>query len=520
MRRRKIHLAGLFLLPLFIAFAMPPGPTEAAVKEVTFFPASAGIVETVKISAQGAGTGPYPVTLVLPPQADPESLTVAPPARVKIEDIQIKSVTRTDEERIARLRAELKKSQSGRKDLQARLQALDVQLQFWQAQTKAKTKSVAEADQLAAAIGKNSRRILADKNALEADLEMIDKKIKELQDQIQQATGKKDKAWEAVVSLSGAAGPDALLRYSYTLSGCGWQPLYRLEAQPSSNRILFSWEAEIWQSAGEDWKQAEIRLATLAPPKTIVPPEWPPWIIKPRTPAAYRPQRTAKSMQAASEAFDNEDVLVQAAPVEMPRTGYSLWSLGKKNVAAGSRQRFKIREDTWPAQFLYLARPSLSAQTFLRGKVKLHRPVDIPSGQASFVMDGAMIGKRSFSLTGSEADIYFGASPFVTVTSSIVSDRTGAATLFQNKQTRQWQWVIEAKNTGSTAVRVRIEEPVPQPRDERIKLAYRHKPEPSEKDAAKFVWVVDVPALQKTSIDTSVELEAPQDMVLDFGWRN
>jgi len=106
------------------------------------------------------------------------------------------------------------------------------------------------------------------------------------------------------------------------------------------------------------------------------------------------------------------------------------------------------------------------------------------------------------------------------VASFVAADQTGTTALFQNKQTRQWQWLIEAKNTGRAAARVRIEEPVPQPRDERIKLTYRHKPEPSEKDAVRFVWIVEVPAAQKTSIVTGVDLEAPRDMVLDFGWRN
>ena len=32
-------------------------------------------------------------------------------------------------------------------------------------------------------------------------------------------------------------------------------------------------------------------------------------------------------------------------------------------------------------------------------------------------------------------------------------------------------------------------------------------------------WLVDLPALQKKIIETGVELEAPQDMALDFGWR-
>jgi hypothetical protein len=78
---------------------------------------------------------------------------------------------------------------------------------------------------------------------------------------------------------------------------------------------------------------------------------------------------------------------------------------------------------------------------------------------------------------------------------------------------------MEAKNTGNAPVKLRIEEPIPQPRDERIKLTFKHQPEPSEKSAAAFVWLVDLPALHKKNIETVVELEAPQDMALDFGWR-
>jgi hypothetical protein len=382
-----MNLAGLFLLPLFIAVGMPLGSSEAAVQEVPFFPASAGIVETVKISSPGAGAGPYPVTLVLPPQADPESLIAAPPARVKIEDIVIKSVTRTDEERIARLRAGLKKLQSERKDLQARLQALDVQLQFWQAQTKAKTKNVAEADQLAAAIGKNSRRILADKNALEADLETADKKIKDLQDQLQQATGKKDKAWEVVVSLSGAAGPDALLRYSYTLSGCGWQPLYRLEAQPSSNRILFSWEAEIWQSAGEDWKQAEIRLATLAPPKTIVPGMAGTGSSNSNT-AHLPPFAGVLDGDRPSEALDNEDVPCSGGARDYAQGRLFAVVAGGKHVAPEAGRVSGFRARGLASAIPLSGQPAFPRRPF-RARFPAARAVDIPSGQASFMMDGA-----------------------------------------------------------------------------------------------------------------------------------
>ena len=500
-----------------------PSVSPAAVREVTLFPDSARVEETVKIDLPSAGANKNQVILVLPSQADPESLTVSPSSapRVKIDDIRIKSIARIDENRIAQLRAQLKKAQNEKKELTARLKALEIQIQFWQAQTKAKTKTVSEADTLAAAIGRSSRKIFSEKNTVEADMENIDKQIKEIQENLDRTAGKSEKAWEATVTLSGAAPRDALLIYSYTLGGCGWQPLYRMEALPSSGNVLFSWDAEIWQSTGKEWKTAQIYLATLQPVRTIAPPELPPWMIKPKTPVIYKSSYREKAAQARLSMEETNDVMAAGAPapVETVRTTYSVWSLGKKTVAPGDRQRLKIKEETWPSQFLFLARPSLSPQAYLQAHIQLPGPAEIPSGEATFVIDGAIIGKRSFALAGKEADIYFGNSPFVTVSSLTVADQSGGAKFFSNKQTRRWQWRLEAKNTGNTPVKLRIEEPIPQPRDERIKLTFKQQPEPSEKSEAAFVWLVDLPALQKKIIETGVELEAPQDMALDFGWR-
>jgi uncharacterized protein (TIGR02231 family) len=522
--RQRLFVA-VTLMVFFICLWITPRPASAAVKEVTLFPESAKIEETLKIGPQAANKNQ--VIIVLPPLADTESLVVSPPSagRLKIDDIQVKPVTRLDEDRIAQLRAQLKKAQSERKEMQAKLKALDVQLLFWQAQTKAKTKTVADADNLAAAIGRNSRKIYSEKNTIETDLEKIEKQIKELQDGLNQAAGRAEKAWEATVTLSGNIPGDTVLSYSYMMGGCGWQPLYRLEAMPGTGSIVFSWDAEVWQSSGEDWSQVQMHLATLQPVRTISPRELPPWIIKPRTPVLYRsaPQPRAAMKKLQKEA-DADEAFAEAAPAPAPsettHTTYSSWALGKKTLSAGSRQRLKISEETWPAQFLILARPSLSNQAFLQASLKLSRPVEIPNGQASFLIDGALIGKRPFALAGSEAEIYFGNSPFISVSTVTVADKSGEKRVFQNKQTRQWLWRIEAKNNGNAPARLRIEEPVPQARDERIELTFKHSPEPTEKDSNRFVWEIDLPAMQKKTIETGVELTAPRDLTIDFGWRN
>jgi len=126
---------------VFVLLLAAPRASWSTVKEVTLFPDSARVEETAAVTIQSRDSESAQAVIVLPPQADPESLmvSVSPEGRVKIDDIRIKSIDRIDESKVAALRAQIKKLQDEKKEMQARLQALDVQLLFWQAQTKAKT---------------------------------------------------------------------------------------------------------------------------------------------------------------------------------------------------------------------------------------------------------------------------------------------------------------------------------------------------------------------------------------------
>ena len=514
------HFSLLVLISFLLSFS---SAAQAAVKEVTLFPNAARITETAKVRPQCSTNEKCRAIIALPPQADPESLIVSMPSnsRIKIDDIQMKAVTRQDETNISELRKQISKLKNDRKDLQAKLQALEVQLQFWQMQTKAKTKNIADADNLAAAIGRNVKKFNQEKFTSEAEIEKIDKQLKELQDNLNRAAGNKEKAWEAALTFAGPSQNEIVLSYNYNLGGCGWLPLYRIEAFPAENKVSFSWEAELWQSSGEDWKQVQINLATLQPVVTLTPPDLPAWIIKQRSSRVYKPalkknMAAEASMEKRSyDAEENRDSLIE----ETVKTTYSVWAIGKKNIPAGDRQRLKIKEENWPADFFFLARPGLGPQAFVCAQVKFAASVEIPSGQALFLIDGVVLGKRNFTLAGVEGLLFFGTSPLISVTSSTLTDKAGAKTVFQNKQTQLWQWLIEAKNSSNNDIKLRIEEPAPQARDERIRLTFKQNPEPLEKDHTKFVWILDVPARQKITIQNAVELEAPKDLDLDLGWR-
>lgn len=511
------------LLLISIIIALVPVNSWSVPRDVTLFPDSAQIVETTKVRLQDEGKDLRKAFLLLPGQADPESLVVRPSgnSKLKIEDQSWRQIVRQDDVKISELKKKIERIKSDRRNIQSSIHALNIQMQFWQLQTKAKMKTLADAHNMAAAIGKNTKKAYQDKINQELELEIQDKKIKELQAELDRTAGRKDTAWEVAVILSGTRAAETVLTYSYSMSGCGWLPLYRLEARPGDGKVSFTWEAEIWQSSGQDWNQVITNLATLKPPPSVSPSDLPPWIIKFRPVFRYQQEKMAAKANAMKELDESLGAAPEAAevPQQVRQSTYSVWQLGRKNLPAGLRQRVKLQDETWSTEFAYLVRPSINQQAFVRASVRFPESKEIPSGNATFMVDGAMIGKRHFSLAGKETVLFFGLDPLVTAKRSLLSKKSGEKGILTDIQTYSWDWRIDIMNSGEKSARVMIEEPNPQPRDERIKLMLKQDPEPSEKTASLLIWNLEMAPGQNKAILSSVKLEAPGDMNLDLGWQ-
>jgi len=524
MKRSALQLILTSIFAMLLSFSLAPSHLFAAPVEVTFYPQSAQVKEVQKVRLKAIDNGLRQATITLPGQADPDTLAtqLTSPSSLTIMDQTWRQVTPQDDQSIVAMRKKLAELKVEQNSLQAGIRALDTQIQFWQLQTKARVKTIADAGNMSSAIGKNITKMVQDKLALEPLLEEITKKVKEKQENLNQKIGKKESAWEVTVLLSGPAIAEATLTYTYTMSGCGWTSLYRLEAQPLKKRILFSWEAEIWQSSGQDWRQVNIRLATLQPATTITPQDLPAWIIKPRQEVIYKAKRSRVMEEKMSDEAAEPLALAaspNAAPSLSRESSFHVWNLGKRSLNAGSKQRLQVQEETWPVEFTYLARPAQGDQTFIRGAVQFQEDKEIPRGTASFMIDGALVGKRPFSLTGREDTIYFGADPLIKASSVLLSQAAGEKSFFADKQTYRWEWRTEIANGRNYPIRVRMEEPLPQSRDERIKITLKNNPEASESSPTSQIWLLDIPAGEKKVVSTGVAIEAPKSLNLDLGWR-
>jgi len=497
----------------------------AVPREVTLFLGSAQVLEITKVHLQPEGKDLQRAVFFLPGQADPNSLVtrLAKGAGLSIEDQAWRQRARQDDEKIRELRKQLRLLKAERNATQAIILSLETKIQFWQSQTKAKMKTISDASDMASAIGKNIQKAYQSKLSSEPEIERLNKQIIDVENELNRTVGKKETIWEVAILFSGSKAHEALLTYTYSMSGCGWLPLYRLDARPQERRILVSWEAEIWQSSGQDWNGVDINIATLQPVSSITPPNLSPWIIKPRSEIRLKGERQSDKA-GASLAFSEADNLtetVPSVPQQIRQSTFSLWQLGKKNIPAGSRERMKIQEDAWPAEFTHLIRPSLSAQAFIMASIVLPEPREIPRGEALFMIDKAILGKRQFSFAGQEGTFFFGVDPLVTAHLFLVSKKSGEKTFLEDKQTYKWEWRIDVQNVRTSPVKVRVEEPCPQPQDERIKLSLQYEPLPSEQNPSTLIWTFDLAPGQKKPILTTINLTAPKDMNLDLdlGWR-
>ncbi|EMG37728.1 hypothetical protein PCS_01476 [Desulfocurvibacter africanus PCS] len=495
-------------------------PTALAeVVSVTFYPDAAQVVERVSPSLSREAGNQSRITIELPPQADPQTVSVQVlQGKGQIRDMSWRRVLREDKERVKALQERIESATAQRNGVESRRLSLDAAVGFWRGLSMDESPTPKAATDMASSVAANSERLYKDIFSLARQIEELDRQLAQLKAQLEQARGGSREVWEISLLIAGAVGPNLPIEYAYTLAGSGWSPVYRVNALPDSKRVEVAMDARIWQRSGQDWRNVQVQLATTRPQGPIAPPDLPPWVIQPMPPARPMPAPLmGKAMTREMQAAD----MAEFAPVMTERATYRVWDMGKLSLQTGPEQRLRIRDYALQAAFTYLVRPSRGENAYLRAHAQSKEALDLPPGEALLMVDGGMLAKADFSYAGTEQTIFFGGDPLVTAEVRLLERQGGENGFIGKSRTYVWRWQVVVRNAKSYAVDVRMEEPKPQPRDERIKLElqFEPKPEVDPDEPWLLVWPLAVPAKSEKSVTWGVRLEAPADLELDVGWR-
>jgi hypothetical protein len=183
---KKSLIAGL------LAILICPHFSWAEARTVNLYPSYGVVTENTMVQILRDADSYKKATFFLPAEVDPKSIQIvlAVEKSLKIKNQHHKNInTVVDTPEADVLHKRMKKLRDERISVRASIEGHDAQIQFWQMQTKAKTKTVADASNLSAAIFKNTKKAWQDKLMLQLELERIDKSIKELQAEIDQTAG-------------------------------------------------------------------------------------------------------------------------------------------------------------------------------------------------------------------------------------------------------------------------------------------------------------------------------------------
>lgn len=512
--------ACFFMLVTFLA-AQAVQAVQAEIVAVTLFPDSAIIEEQGDIPATSANDHRTGV-IVLPGQADPSSLAFQPPEGVVLTNISPESVVSIDSEQIAALKAELERLEARQGRLEARKKGLEATISFWQSRHQTEQGTLEQFKELAAIMGTEIEAAMNGMDTASEELKTVSREIERITQQITAIQGKTTKNWKITLGFSAGKEQTIPCSWSYAVRECGWKPLYRLEALSNEHTVRFTWQARVHQGTGLDWNNVRLSLATGRTHMQPNPPAIRSWIIKPAEPVGIDSKSFMLEEAAAPRSVMQRTAMsAKNEAVEERKGTFSTWELGLRTIVAGDDVRVGIKDALWPAEFKYVLRPSVSGFGFLHTEIEMDSPLDLPHGEAMFLVDGAFLRKQGFSFSGNKLDLFFGPDPLVTAKTVLKNKKTSNSGMFSQKQTWTWDWDLIIANDKSLPIEAVIEEPRPLSRDENIILSVSGTPAPEDiHDHPEIMtWNLNLAPGSDATISMHVEAKAPEDMHVDPGWR-
>jgi uncharacterized protein (TIGR02231 family) len=327
------------------------------------------------------------------------------------------------------------------------------------------------------------------------------------------------------------------LDLSYIVTGPSWRPSYDVRANTVQGNLELTYNAEIRQSTGEDWKGVALKLSTAQPGIGGREPHLSPWFIN-KQEAVFALGAAAPLSMAKSSSRGRQDQMVNTyelreaaesnAPAEMEVKGASVVTGATAEIYIIDRMsdvlsdnkvaKVNITKQNFPTVYRYSSVPKLSPHVYLKAKAKNKSDFTLLPGRTSVFLDGAFVANASLDLVpaGQEFWTYLGVDASVKVERREFGRREETSGLFGKKTVRTiYDYVFKIKNSKPAAIelvvwdqipfsdhediKVVLEEPKYEKDSENLKMSdgklleWRFNLKPDEKKDAPFRFAIERP---------------------------
>lgn len=479
---RSWVLLAAALLPAIVA-----AQDIGRVTRVTLYPGSATVERAVRI---GAGSGRVEMT-GLPANFDPRTLRVEGDAGIKIGEVAVQDVARSEalsaresdlEERIQAL-----KDQEATLDVDAKTAELVrgylASLGSDGEKDKIRTVDPKAVPAIVEAIRKGGAEAYGTIQKVAVKKRELDKRIAALErDLARLRTGARD-ARSLWIGYTAAKGGE--VRAAYHVTNAGWRPLYRAELDSNASKVDLERQASVMQRTGEDWRGITLRLSTGAPRATqVVEPQ--PWQLVIRAPIQPLARNgVASEMMAAAPVAKAQRADARDEIVAQFQTTYSteFEVPGKVDVASDGRQVVvSLASQTLPVRQQIRVVPRRGLDATVTAEAEQPEGVWIP-GEVQLYRDASYIGTTYWNAAAKDKIVLpFGRDDRVLVKSDRVKNRGGESGLLTKRGERQIADLYTITSRHNGPVDLLVLEAAPVPVSDQISVDTVFQPEPKVKE--------------------------------------
>ncbi|PKK82435.1 MAG: hypothetical protein CVT49_13700 [candidate division Zixibacteria bacterium HGW-Zixibacteria-1] len=530
-----------FLIFVGISTASTPPFIEAPIDKVTVYPDRAQIMRTAHLNLT-AGTH---ILLIenLPLAVDANSFSASasgidgmtllglnhrvvshledPNEKAADLERRIKNLERTEKQAIADRMESFRfqkdflasiKEESGR-DIADQLQTLNLDVAQWK--------------EAYLFIGKALRDVSDSIRLASAELEDVENRIRQLQDELnilQRNRQFQSRGVEISLVLD-KAGP-VELSLTYMIGGATWKPLYDARLLSTADSVELGYYAEVSQRTGEEWNDVELTLSTAIPSLGVDPGDFRPWFLSIIEQLQIRGGRSEASsvlkcmpVQNFDELMQNNEVSIAAdmavAAINSGAFNTTFQIKTPETIPSGEKAvKTHIATYTLEGTLGLICRPSNSEDAFRLVSMTNQDEAPLMSGEVSIFADSDYLGRagiRGPIVPGQPFKLFFGKDNNIKVKREILSEK-------KEDKTDNWRLErtikITVTNNDKKSRRITVEEPTPVSQDGRIKTKLTDViPKPDSIDEkGKATWLVDLKPGETKELLISLRIEYPKDM--------
>jgi len=315
------------------------------------------------------------------------------------------------------------------------------------------------------------------------------------------------------------------LGFSYLSTQAGWSSQYEARGDFNTSKVEFNYFASIWQSTGEDWRDANIEISTAKPFVYGNISELSPWYVDVFTPRFLRSkslvgmdQQNAPQAMMLQSSAPIADKIVEETGIQEENTSFTFILPRKADIASdGQPHRVLIAKSTADAKYSWFTVPKLVQNALLRATMKNPFSFPLLSGQMNVFSDQKLVGTASINtavLPEGELELSLGIDEGIKIERKLLNKYTDYTGILTKEATVNYEYGIDITNGKSKEITLDLNDQFPVSRNEKIRIE-RKSPSGNEaliNEEGKITWKITLAPGAKKIVVLKFSISYPKEL--------